>query len=156
MSAYGSHARLRSLSWNSRLHLRPLSLRPTNVDRRADQREMRESLRKISQQLSGGRLDLLGEQTHIVGVTRDALEQLARFVECTAEREVVHEPERTQREGRLTARQAVIGAVPIHEPVGCQLLPDAFDGGADPRIGGRKESDERNDQRVLGNRPVVL
>jgi len=32
--------------------------------------------------------------------------------------------------------------------VGCQLLADAFDGGEDPRIGGWKESDERNDQRA--------
>src|SRR4051794_2322560 len=67
------------------------------VDRRADEREMAERLREVTDLLPR-RPDLLGVKTKVVGVGQHLLESQSRVVQATGARQRVDVPERADRE----------------------------------------------------------
>ena len=106
---------------------------------------------------------LLREHADVVLQAAETLEQLARFVLASDEREVVDQPERRQQErplaGRETVDRVVVGRrVALHEPVDHQLALDRLDGADDPRIARRQEADagEHEQAGVELVRAVVL
>src|SRR5687768_6366599 len=101
------------------------------VEGRADQREVRECLREVPQQLSR-RPDFLGIQTEVVRVGEHFLENEARLVHSTGPSERLHVPERADGEGPLVPLEPVrrgLDVVPVDETVGDQLPRDRVERG---------------------------
>src|ERR687893_2338242 len=94
--------------------------------------------------------DLLGVKPEVVRVAEHVLEDEARFLEPARPRERLDEPEGTEAEGSLLARQAVRGllhVVAVYEAVGdeASVLWGAVDGIESlehPGVAGREEEDE--------------
>lgn len=76
---------------------------------------MRESLWKVAEQLSAHGVQLLGEQTDIVGVRGDALEELASTSDFSHRREGLNQPEGADAERAFVSRKVVKTEVAVHE-----------------------------------------
>src|SRR5438093_13644001 len=76
-------------------------------ERRLDQREVRERLRKVAELAPGDGVVLLGEEADVVAQVEQTLEELARFLVAPLERQHGGEPERTRKEDAFAAGEAV-------------------------------------------------
>ena len=77
---------------------------------------MAEGLREVADHLAGAGIDLLGEEAHVVDGGYCAVEGRGGGLDVTLERLRMRQPERAHREGAFIARQAVLAAIPVHEP----------------------------------------
>src|SRR5947209_6711549 len=67
---------------------------------RADVTDVSESLRKITQRLTGVSIDLFAEETQIIAVFGERLDQIAGLLGCaTSKGEIFRLPEAANREG---------------------------------------------------------
>src|ERR671931_602145 len=107
---------------------------------------MAEALRKVAQLFAGRGVDLLRQQTDIVGVLGSVLEGRVSLIVVASQGEGVSQPERTQGESALTSRQAIGCPVAVHEAVLRQVPLDASDRRADARVGRGQKADARDDQ----------
>src|SRR5205814_1422451 len=83
-------------------------------------------LRHVAQLPSVVRVELLGEQAHVVADVQDTLEELPPFVGLADEMQVVGQPDRADDEGALLAAEpvaAVVVVVAKDEAVLQQLVP---------------------------------
>ncbi len=79
---------------------------------------MRKRLGKVAKRRAGGRVNLFGEQSHVIGVSAHALEHVAGLLSGSAtERHVLGAPETADSERPLAAGLA--RAVAIEECVAC-------------------------------------
>ena len=120
---------------------------------------MRERLREVSEQLAGRRIDLLGEQSDVVAMRDEPLEEVTSLLLLAASREALGEPERADEEGALVPADAVhaVRHVAAHEPVGLQA--PSTRARSSPTRAGIVELDEAHDrdQQVRRVRaPVVI
>src|SRR5438093_4385009 len=76
-------------------------------ERRLDQREVRERLRKVAELAPGDGVVLLGEEADVVAQVEQTLEELAGFLVAPLERQHGGEPERTRKEDAFAAGEAV-------------------------------------------------
>src|SRR5947207_7607311 len=92
-----------------------------------DQRHVREGLREVAQRFTSEWVDLLGEQTDVVGKAEQPFEQRVGFVEVAGMGEAVEQPERTQQERAFTTVETVVGLVAVDEPVVSEVAPNRVD-----------------------------
>src|SRR3982074_1155275 len=78
---------------------------------RVDQSDVAEGLRKVPERLTAGRVDLLREQAHVVGVGAGSLEGRSGPLELARDRLRLGQPEGADQEGSFLALQTVVGAV---------------------------------------------
>src|ERR1700722_17319071 len=110
--------------------------RAVQISRSADQRQMRQGLRIISEVLSAPS-QLLRIQPDVVGIAQHLLKNQPRLIQLSGACEALDEPERTGREGALGSSKPVQPAlcfVAIHECVDRQFLFDRLEGGDPARI----------------------
>lgn len=107
------------------------------IERRIDQREMREGLWKIADQALRSRIVFLGQQADIVGQSQQAPEQRRRVIIASLQHHVVGKPEAAGEGHTLAGRQAVLGFLgllaPNQSPMH-QLALDRGDSAAHARI----------------------
>src|SRR5947208_2240898 len=77
------------------------------VERRADERDVRERLRKITQLPPELRRELLGEQANIVAQGKQALEEGTRILPAADQLEGVRQPEAAGEKGALAGRKPI-------------------------------------------------
>src|ERR671937_2009389 len=94
---------------------RPRLLHVLDRDRSVHEREVRQPLREVAEELLRLWIHLLGEQPDVVRQRDELLHQLDRLVEPAVAGERVDEPERTREERALLPLQAVLSAIPVHE-----------------------------------------
>ena len=127
------------------------------VERGADQSEMRKGLREIAERLALG-AGLFGVEAEVIGVAEHAFEEEARFVKprgigLTRASECFDEPEGAHVEGALFAGETVdarLRRVSIDQAVAdesaiARVGEDGFDGADHSRIDGRHEKNKRHD-----------
>ena len=102
-------ARLAALAQSLHAELAPASA--LQVHGCTDQREVRERLREVPQQLPGAHVHLLGEQPEWRAEVEEPLEAALRLLEVAAVGERVHQPERGQEERTLITPEAVLALV---------------------------------------------
>ncbi len=107
---------------------------------------MAEGLREIAQSLAGSDIDLLSQQTHVVGVPAQALEELVSGRYVASQGQVVDEPEAADDKRPFVTRQPIRASVAVDQSVLSELRDYSIDGGTHPRICRRQESDERYQQ----------
>src|SRR5437667_7628352 len=86
---------------------RPRRRLPVEVERRVDERDMRERLRKVPELPARRRIPLLREQAQVAAQVEEPLEEGLCLVEPSLQSEVVGEPECARQEGALARREAV-------------------------------------------------
>src|SRR5205809_2570830 len=100
---------------------------PVEIERGADQREVREGLREVAEVLRL-RAELLAVESQVVGVAEHLLEEESRLVQIAHARETFHVPERAHGECALRADEAigvaVAEAIAIDQRVAHQLPLD--------------------------------
>src|SRR5438477_3840404 len=79
---------------------------PVEIERGADQREVREGLREVAEVLRL-RAQLLAVESQVVGVPEHLLEEESRLVQVAHARETLHIPEGTHGERALLAGEPV-------------------------------------------------
>ena len=127
-------------------------LGPGDGPRGVDQADVAERLREVAEQVTGVRVDLLGEQPHVVDVADGPLEHRRGPGRPDRPRPAPG-PARTCRAGtcpprrRGRRRSPALGAVAVDQParVG-EPLRDGLDRGDHPRVVGREEPDEADHQ----------
>ena len=77
-----------------------------DVHRGGNQRQVRESLREVSEGLPR-QTDLLRVQAEVIRVSQHLFEGQSRFLEPAGARESLRQPERAHREGSLLAADSV-------------------------------------------------
>src|SRR5262249_9583587 len=77
------------------------------TERRVDQTHVAIGLRKIAQHPTGERVDLLGQQTHVVAAREQTVEQLASFGVAALQDVIVDQPEAAREKRAFARRQAV-------------------------------------------------
>jgi tetratricopeptide (TPR) repeat protein len=112
-----------------------------------DQADVAERLREVADHLAAARVDLLGQQAHVVDGRHGALERRGGLVELSGQRLRVRQPERAEQEGSLLAGQAVMSQVAVHQAalVG-QPGGDRVDGRLHPRVVAGQEAGDRQHQ----------
>src|SRR4029453_11527290 len=88
---------------------------------------MHEPLRRVAQKLVRERVDLLGEQAHIVCDCDQLVHQSCGLVGLPDPGERVGEPERAAEEGALAAAQPVLAAVAREQRTAPELPPYGLD-----------------------------
>src|ERR1700730_9900713 len=83
--------------------------RTLDVHRRADQRQVREPLRVVAEQVAGVRIDLLREQADRRGECEQAFELALCSLQVAGMRQRVGKPERRHEERPLGPFEAVVG-----------------------------------------------
>ena len=78
---------------------------------------MAERLRKVAEQLAAGRVDLLGEQTDVVGVTRRALERCPGTPDVAGQGQRLCQPEGTEQERPLGALESILAQIAVDKAV---------------------------------------
>ena len=127
-----------------------------HVERRGDEREVRERLREVAEQALRLRVVLLAKQADVVREAEQPLEQLVRLVVPAEQLVAVDEPERARQEHAL-ARPAARRRRPracgsgATKPSCSRSRSIAVDRAAHARVGCGKEADER-DQRAGSRR----
>src|SRR3954469_3700266 len=89
-----------------------------NVERRRDERKVRERLREVPEQALLLRVVLLGEEADVVREIDQLLEQRVRFVMPAQQLVAVDEPERAREEDALSRRE------PVDAIVACAVSED--------------------------------
>src|SRR5687767_3967736 len=84
-----------------------------------DEADMREGLGKVAEKLAGRRIDLFGEQSHVISPAGQGVERRVGFVELPLQDQALDEPERAEEKGAFAAR--LIAAVPEDQLVLGQL-----------------------------------
>src|SRR6476661_1422939 len=84
---------------------------PIKVVSRADQRQMGERLRKISEMLTAW-TEFLRIKAEVIGVANRLFEKEARLLKITGAGEAFHKPERTHIECPFLARETVRSRIP--------------------------------------------
>ena len=113
-----------------------------------DQGHVGEGLGEVAHLALGHGVVFLGQQTEVVAEADQTIEQGVGVVVPADQVEAVGQPEGTGQEGPLVTLQAVHGVgvggpVAQDEAVLGQVALDGLDGGADPVVGGREETDQR-------------
>src|SRR5688572_27272432 len=100
---------------------------PVEIERCADQREVREGLREVAEMLDL-RAELLAIETQMIGVTEHLLEEEPCLVQVAHARKTLHIPERAHRKRALLTREpvgvAVTEAIPIDQRVTHEVVLD--------------------------------
>ena len=139
-----------------------------DLGRRVDQRHVGEGLGEVSDQSTGHRVVLLGQQAQVVAQVEQAIEELAGIVLAAEQGQAVGQPERAGQERPLAAGQpvdvaGVDGPVAEDEVTLHQLPLDGLDGGPHPGVRGREEPHQGDHQQagvqlvravVLGEAPL--
>src|ERR1043166_7932548 len=116
-----------------------------------DEAHVRERLREVSHRRAGSRLELLAEESHVVGISREPLESALRPRFVARVGEVFHGPEAARSEGVLGAMDAVLeGLRPIalHEAVAHERAPDELERALHARILGMRVAVAREEQQA--------
>jgi len=104
-------------------------------------------LRKIPQHAAAPRIELFGEQAHVIAAREQTVEQLAGVRIAVLQYVIVDEPEAARQENAFTCGQAIAGIfgfVPQNEfAVDQQSVLDRSKRALDPRIVCGKKADER-------------
>src|SRR3954451_18773924 len=95
-------------SHSPRLRL-PLLPRLHETQRGGEERDVRQRLREIAEQLAGMHVDLLGEQSDVVAAADDVVEERAGFIDAAGQRERFDEPEAAGEERAFAGWKAVVG-----------------------------------------------
>jgi hypothetical protein len=123
-----------------------------------DQGEVGEGLGEVAEVPAGARLELLRVEVEPAGEVEQPLAERPRPRRLAYLREGGDEPEGADQEGPLLAAQPVVGLLDLvaeDEAVSGQLSLDRLDGRADPRVIGREEA-EQGDQQGRGVECVGL
>ena len=83
----------------------------TQRERRVDDAEMGERLRKISQSIAGFGIDFFREKIHIIGETERGLVNLVRFFQSATSREKIRFPKTAKRERAFVSIFALLVAM---------------------------------------------
>src|ERR1700761_3191691 len=105
--------------------------------RRIDEREMRESLRKVAEVATVVRIVFLRQKPHVIAQSQQPLEQSASLVVTTQQHIIVDQPEAAGEKGALARGQAVDcgpGVIAQDKSVAQQLALDGGDCALDARI----------------------
>ena len=111
---------------------------------------MGERLREIAQVPTGARLDLLGVEVERTGEGQQSLAQVPGPLDLSDLHQCRHQPERADSEAALLPGQAVVGlvgAVAQHQAFLGEFIGDREHSGAHPRVVGRQEPQQRNQQQ---------
>src|SRR5579864_2021167 len=81
-----------------------------HVERRVDEREVRERLREIAELTLRSRIVFLREEPDVVGEADETIEERHRLVAAAEQLEAVDEPERARKEDALARRKPVDAA----------------------------------------------
>src|SRR6266566_4377020 len=105
---------LRLVAWagvhcSRRLAAIRASVRLVQVDGRADEPDVAKRLGEVAEQLAAMGVDLLGEQSDVVGMAEQPLEQLTGLPGPAGQGKVVDQPEAADDEGGLAGREPVVG-----------------------------------------------
>jgi hypothetical protein len=125
------------------------------VDRRVDQSEMGEPLRKIPKEFVRCGVDLLREEPDIVGIAERPIKEVVRGIDLSTQGQRFDEPEGTEHKGPLAVRQAIVVPIAADEVVLEQFGLNELDGRADTGIGRREEPDSWDGQRAGIEVPTV-
>ena len=110
------------------------------------------SLRKIAKHPASLGIELFREQTHVITVREQTLEQLARFVIAALKDVIVDEPEAARQKCTFTFGQAVAGIVAFvtqHEfAIDQQSVLDRAKRPLNARVARGKETDKGNQQQT--------
>src|SRR5215217_1871947 len=107
-------------------------LRVGDRDSRVHEREVREPLWEVAEELARPRVDLLGVEPDIVREADELSHQLVRVVDAAAARVGVDEPERAGQERALVSVETVLPAVAVDVRPLAQLALDRSDRAAHP------------------------
>src|ERR1700730_2130183 len=110
-AAYLCSRGLRPLALAQPLHAELAPASALQVHRRTHQREVRERLREVPQQLPGTHVDLLGEQPEWRAEVEQPLEAPLRLLQVSGVGERVHQPERGHEECTLITSEPVLALV---------------------------------------------
>src|SRR5712691_9340882 len=98
-------------------------LGPGQRRRAVDQRDVSEGLRKVAEELSGDRIDLLGVEAHVVRVAQHPPEYSCGALRLADHGQGLRQPEGTDREGALLPFQPIRVAIAVDQlPVGAGEL----------------------------------
>src|ERR1700730_8466451 len=112
-----------------------------------DQPDVAEGLGIIAQHLPRLRVDLLGEQSDVVGVGDRLLELPPGTIELARRGERLSQPEGADEEAALLTLQAVVRAVAVDQATAVgEPCIDGVDRGTDPGIGARQKADDGEHQ----------
>ena len=120
------------------------------------------SLRKIAQHAALYRVELLGEQTHVIAAREQTLEQFSSFSITPLQDVIVDKPEAARQERALPLRKAIpriVAFIAQHEFVIDQQFPfDRPKRSLDARVRRGKEANQRDEQetRVEAFGPICL
>ena len=120
------------------------------VERGAEQRDVRERLRKVAHLPLETRVVFLGEQAEVIAQREEPLEEAQRIIATAEQYVVVGEPEAAGEKRAFAGRQAVVSVLAVvaqHEAIDEEMLFDEGDGARDARVVGWKKADERDDER---------
>src|SRR5262245_455789 len=121
------------------------------VQGRSDESEMRKGLRKIADLPPRVGIVLFREQADIVAEGQQAFEQGRCFGVTVLQRIIVGKPEAAGKKYALSSRQTInagLGAITEYEAIDDELFLDCGYGPAHPRIVGRQESHDRQQQEA--------
>src|SRR5262249_10531726 len=131
--------------------LRRASL-PAQIKRTVDQTDVAIGLGEIAEHAAALRIELFGEQAHIIAARKQNLQQLAGARSAAMQYVIVDEPKAARQEDTFACGQAVAGIfgfVPQNEfAVDQQSVLDRSKRSLDPRIVGGKKTDERNQRQA--------
>src|SRR5262249_8749858 len=122
------------------------------AERRIDQADVAIGLGKVAQHPPSERIKLLRQQAHVIAARKQAIEQSTRFRATALQDVIVDEPEAACEKRAFARRQAVarVLAFVAQEKLAAdqQALLDCAQRPTDPRIVGRKEPDDRDQQQA--------
>src|SRR5437762_10611307 len=114
----------------------------SEIERRIDQRDVRERLGEIAHLTLRPRIILLGEEPDVIAEREQPLEESARVLMAPLQHVVVRKPKAASDEGALAAGKPVVGLLTIvaqHESIDDQSLLDLLNSAPHPRIVRRQE-----------------
>src|SRR5262249_24991788 len=131
--------------------LRRASL-PAQIKRTVDQTDVAIGLGKIAEHAAALRIELFGEQAHIIAARKQTLEQLAGVRIAALQYVIVDEPKAARQEDTFACGQAIAGTfglVPQNEfAIDQQFVLDRSKRALDPRIVCGKKADQWNQQQA--------
>jgi hypothetical protein len=113
-------------------------------------------LGKIAQHAAAQRINLFGEQAHVVAARKQTVEQLAGFRIATLQYVVIDKPEAAREKSAFVGWQAIAGIVAFvakeEFAIDQQAVLDRSQRPADARIGSRKKPTSGISSRLASSR----
>ena len=118
------------------------------IESAVDQTDVAIGLRKIAQHAPCGGIELFGQQSNVVAMREQTLEEPLRILVSTLQDVIVHQPKAASQEGAFARRKtidALVRLIAQHKLIiDEQPLLDRFESSANPRIVRRQEADKRD------------